>query len=190
MKDPFGQADEAVLDWALRSTLSALSFGASITVFAAIAPLVFLSGDTEIKKPEPLVNPIIQPEVNTTVSHIGENIVEGKTEYVPVTQGVTSYPNNKIDDNIVSNGVTESVSQEGDKKKEASVNQVQQLISKGKAPKSLEAAGTPRTKFEQPHLHFKGKDALNKDGTWKHGGRKLTNKEVDFIKSIGWKTPK
>ena len=44
---------------------------------------------------------------------------------------------------------------------------------------------------EQDHIHFKGKgnNALNIDGTWKHGGRELTNEEKKYLKGIGWKIP-
>ena len=44
---------------------------------------------------------------------------------------------------------------------------------------------------EQEHIHFKGKgnNALNIDGTWKHGGRELTNEEQKYLKGIGWKIP-
>ena len=43
-------------------------------------------------------------------------------------------------------------------------------------------------KHEKPHVHFKDGNALNQDGTWKHGGRKLTNKEKKFLEKYDWKT--
>jgi hypothetical protein len=57
--------------------------------------------------------------------------------------------------------------------KNSSPNQFRQLISKDKAPKSIEAIGT---EGRMPHIHFKGNSALYIDGTWKHGIKKLTNK--------------
>ena len=38
-------------------------------------------------------------------------------------------------------------------------------------------------------MHFKDGNALNQDGTWKHGGRELTNEEKKYLKGIGWKIP-
>ena len=42
--------------------------------------------------------------------------------------------------------------------------------------------------YEKPHVHFKDGNTLNQDGTWKHGGRDLTNKEKEFLKRYGWET--
>jgi len=68
-----------------------------------------------------------------------------------------------------------------------SPNQVRKLISKGMAPKSIEAIGT---EGRMAHIHFKEGSALYFDGQWKHGYKKLTNKEIEFIKSIGWNLPR
>lgn len=79
--------------------------------------------------------------------------------------------------------------------KSLSDQQVREKIRKGQAPGSIDRLdkGNPENN-EGPHLHFKkdkkGDHALFKTGIWKHGGRKLTNNEIDFIKKIGWKLPK
>ena len=70
-----------------------------------------------------------------------------------------------------------------------SVNQMQKQIQTGKAPRTVLAAGTPRLPGEKPHIHFTDGSALNIDGTWKHGGRALTNAERDWLTSNGWKLP-
>ena len=69
-----------------------------------------------------------------------------------------------------------------------SLNQMQKEILTKKAPKSLERVDKPNFPFEQPHVHFNDaeKSALNIDGTWKHGGKILTNIEKKWLKSHGW----
>jgi hypothetical protein len=67
-------------------------------------------------------------------------------------------------------------------------NQLQKDIEKGKAPKSINRYDIGKGKHEKPHVHFKDGNALNQDGTWKHGGRKLTNKEKKFLEKYDWKT--
>ena len=71
--------------------------------------------------------------------------------------------------------------------KPKSPNQLKQDIKRGKAPISIERCDFKKDN-DKPHVHFKDGNALNKDGTWKHGGRELTNKEKDFLKRYDWKT--
>ena len=73
-----------------------------------------------------------------------------------------------------------------------SINQLKEDIRKGKAPKRIVRIDPGTNKpGEQVHIHFKGKgnNALNKDGTWRHGGVELTNEEKKYLKEIGWKIP-
>lgn len=71
-----------------------------------------------------------------------------------------------------------------------SLNQLQKTIEKGQGPKYIRRFKSGKIKGEQDHVHFKdGKHALNKDGTWKHGGRNLSNAESKFLKDAGWKVP-
>lgn len=42
---------------------------------------------------------------------------------------------------------------------------------------------------EKDYVHFRDGAALNKDGTWKHGSRKLTNKGIRYLEKNGWKIP-
>lgn len=67
-------------------------------------------------------------------------------------------------------------------------NQLKKAIEKGKAPKSIDRYDVGRGDYEKPYVHFKDGNALNQDGSWKHGGRDLTNKEKEFLKRYGWKT--
>lgn len=70
-----------------------------------------------------------------------------------------------------------------------SVNQVVKMIARDQAPSSIDGAHVPRIPFEKPHIHFTDGSALNSDGTWKHGGRALTNAEYAFVQMIGWTLP-
>ena len=71
-----------------------------------------------------------------------------------------------------------------------SPNQMQQQVSRGQAPDSVDRVDSPRFPNEKPHIEFKDGNALNKDGTWKHGGRDLTNAEKEWITDNGWSLPK
>ncbi len=70
-------------------------------------------------------------------------------------------------------------------------NQLQKKVEKGQAPNSIDRfdKGNPNHN-EADHVHFKSGDALYKNGKWKHGGRKLNNKEKEFLKDTGWSLPK
>lgn len=73
------------------------------------------------------------------------------------------------------------------------INQAQQQVYREQAPKSVERVDEKRDygsqHHEKEHVHFKGGHALNKDGTWKHGGRKLSNSEKQWLEQIGWRAP-
>ena len=75
--------------------------------------------------------------------------------------------------------------------KRISINQMQQQVVRGKAPKTITRVEKAiRERMEKAHVHFKDGSALNRDGTWKHGGKKLTNKECKWLKEAGWRLPK
>ena len=74
-------------------------------------------------------------------------------------------------------------------KKQTSGNMNEQ-VKKGQAPKSVARVDKGRIPHEKDHINFKDKNALNHDGTWKHGGRTLTNNEVEWIEKNGWTIPK
>lgn len=70
-----------------------------------------------------------------------------------------------------------------------SVNQIRQQIKRGQAPESVNRIDSGKGN-EKEHIHFDNdKHALNIDGTWKHGGKKLTNTEKEWLKNIGWRLP-
>ncbi|MGW4116857.1 PA14 domain-containing protein [Actinosynnema sp. NPDC004786] len=78
----------------------------------------------------------------------------------------------------------------------ASVGRINSDVRKGRAPKTVKRADTGKIPGEQEHVHLKDKPnqsqaphALNKDGTWKHGGRPLTNEEKSYLKGQGWVLP-
>lgn len=70
-----------------------------------------------------------------------------------------------------------------------SINQLNKDIQKGKAPEGITRfdKGTDRP-GEQPHVHI-GKNALNQDGTWRHGATELTKEQIKYLESNGWKIP-
>ncbi len=71
------------------------------------------------------------------------------------------------------------------------VNQMNKQIKSGKAPKGIVRVDQPKIAYEKPHVHFGEKDALNIDGTWKHGGNiTLTNAQKEWLLNNGWKLPK
>jgi len=72
-------------------------------------------------------------------------------------------------------------------------SKMQQEVKKGKAPKSVDRVDKGKGPYEKDHVHFRGnkntESALNKDGTWKHGSKTLTNEEKDWLLKNGWKIP-
>jgi RHS repeat-associated protein len=73
--------------------------------------------------------------------------------------------------------------------KPTSAGQMNQQIKRGQSPHSTTSADVPRTPNEKPHVHFENGQALNNDGTWKHGGRSLTNAEKQWLKQNNWQLP-
>lgn len=71
-----------------------------------------------------------------------------------------------------------------------SPNQMNQQVQRGQAPNTVDRVDSARFPHEQPHIEFKDGNALNIDGTWKHGGRALTNAEADWISGNGWSLPR
>jgi hypothetical protein len=71
-----------------------------------------------------------------------------------------------------------------------SLNQVNQFIQKGQAPKTITRVDKGLIKGELDHIHFDDGSALNRNGTWKHGEKKLTNQEIKFLQQNGWTLPK
>jgi hypothetical protein len=76
------------------------------------------------------------------------------------------------------------------KGKKTSVNQMEEQVKRGKAPKSVDRVDRGRSSHEKPHIHFKDGSALNEDGTWKEGKKNLTNEEKGWIEDNGWTLPK
>lgn len=76
--------------------------------------------------------------------------------------------------------------------KEISINQINQKIQKGQAPKSIIRAESDKfssSKIDPDHIHFDNGSALRRDGTFKHGWKKLTNEEKEFLIKNGFKIP-
>ncbi|MBU4510157.1 hypothetical protein KJ830_03810, partial [bacterium] len=70
-----------------------------------------------------------------------------------------------------------------------SINQMNQQIKKGQSPKSVERVDAGKGAFEKNHIHFDDGSALNCDGTWKHGEKKLTKLEIEWLINNGWIIP-
>ena len=73
--------------------------------------------------------------------------------------------------------------------KHLSINQADRLIQKGKVPKSVTRADKGKVFGEQDNIHFSDGTAINRDGTFKHGGRNLSRDEQEFLRQAGFNTP-
>jgi len=73
-----------------------------------------------------------------------------------------------------------------------SINQLQQMVLKKQAPKTMINfhKGSSSIVGEIPHVHFSNGAALYIDGTWKEGFKQLTNAEKEFLLQHGWILPK
>lgn len=71
-----------------------------------------------------------------------------------------------------------------------SVNQLNKLIRKGKLPKTIKRFDKGKTVGELDHVHFSDGSALNINGTWKHGFKVLTRKEIETLSRYGWTIPR
>ncbi|WP_339792570.1 RHS repeat-associated core domain-containing protein [Tissierella sp.] len=78
----------------------------------------------------------------------------------------------------------------GKKNEAKSINQLNNDITKKKAPMGLKRFDKSHGKGGQEHVHFDNNSALNKDGSWKEGDYKLSNKIIDYLKENGWKINK
>jgi hypothetical protein len=68
---------------------------------------------------------------------------------------------------------------------------MQNEVRLGRAPAGIERVDVGKVRGEQPHVHFtRGRHALNKDGTWKHGGGlRITNAQRKWLTKNGWTVP-
>ena len=72
--------------------------------------------------------------------------------------------------------------------KGCSVNQMNEEIKKGKAPKGVDRIDRPKIEGEQIHAHFNKGSAINIDGSLKHGtGKELTQAITKWLRKNGWK---
>jgi hypothetical protein len=78
---------------------------------------------------------------------------------------------------------------ENKKSEPKSPNQMNQQIKTGNSPRDVKRVDVGRVKGEQNHIHFKDGSALNRDGTWKHGKRHLSNAEKQWVQENGWTLP-
>jgi hypothetical protein len=134
--------------------------------------------------PDPNLNPA--PFTPTTLEEL-------RTELVgigPVDSSTYSPADGPI---LPSNLLTQSRDGDSAGVKPKSSNQMQKEVERGQAPKTIERVdkGVDRPGLkEKPHIHLEDGSALNNDGTWKHGGRPLTEAEKRWILQSGWKLPK
>src|SRR5690606_12198005 len=72
------------------------------------------------------------------------------------------------------------------------INQMNQEIRHGQAPPSIvrvDHAEIPNVPEQMAQVHFSDGSALKYDGSWKHGGRVLTNREKDWLRKWSWGIP-
>jgi hypothetical protein len=70
-----------------------------------------------------------------------------------------------------------------------SVNQLNEEIKRGKAPRGITRVDRGKVYGEQDHIHFVDRSALNRDGTWKHGGTNITKEQAEWLRNNGWRLP-
>jgi len=70
-----------------------------------------------------------------------------------------------------------------------SVNQMNRQVQRGAAPRGVKRIDIGKVMGEQDNIHFDDGSALNRDGTWKHGERTLTNAQKEWLTKGGWKLP-
>ena len=71
-----------------------------------------------------------------------------------------------------------------------SINQLNILAQTGKLTKTITRFDKGKIFGELDHVHFSNGSALNINGTWKHGSKILTNKEIKILTQNGWILPK
>jgi hypothetical protein len=81
-------------------------------------------------------------------------------------------------------------SDEGGSKKRSTAGNMQKQVERDQAPRSVDRVDKARFPHEKDQVHFEDGSALNYDGTWKHGGRPLTNTEKEWLQENGWTVPK
>jgi RHS repeat-associated protein len=110
--------------------------------------------------------------------------IDDKYEAKTVTSTTSSPPPNNW-------GNKKKDEKKDENSKSKTANQIQESISKQKAPKDVKRLDTWKVKGEQDHIHFKeNNSALNRDWTWKHWDKNLSNAEKTWLETIWWKVPK
>lgn len=77
----------------------------------------------------------------------------------------------------------------GTEGKPLSINQMNQQIERGQAPQGITRIDRGKVPGEQDHAHLGEKHAINRNGTWKHGGTNLTREQADWLRGNGWSIP-
>jgi RHS repeat-associated protein len=73
-----------------------------------------------------------------------------------------------------------------------SINQLNQDVKAGRAPKGIKRfdKGRGTKNLPEDEVHFDNGSSLYRSGKWRHDkGHKLTNKQIDYLKQNGWKIP-
>jgi RHS repeat-associated protein len=78
----------------------------------------------------------------------------------------------------------------GGPKQRSRAGNMQRQVEKGQAPKSVDRVDPADFQSKADHVHFKDDSTLYNDGTWKHGGRVLTNVEKAWLEKNGWSLPR
>ncbi|CAF1291709.1 unnamed protein product [Rotaria sordida] len=67
---------------------------------------------------------------------------------------------------------------------------MQKQVDRNQAPKSVDRVDSATPPYDRlDHVHFTDGSALYNDATWKHGGRRLTNAEKEWLTANGWPLP-
>lgn len=144
--------------------------------------------DPDKGKPTTCFTPDSMPEIPTTCVTPMEPISTGAICVLPIVQPekplICAYPAEAPKGPLVLYKNNEN---------HTPINQIKQLIDKGKAPKTIQRIDKAKQgSAEQDHIHFKDDWSINRDGTLHHSPvenqtRRISNSEKEFLKKAGFK---
>ncbi len=79
--------------------------------------------------------------------------------------------------------------------RQGNINQMNQAIARGQAPRGIRRVDRGQVRGEQDHVHFRDGRALNRDGTWKHNNNtgpnrdSMTRAQKEWLQENGWNLP-
>jgi hypothetical protein len=162
--------------------------------FAFVIPLLIWGGQFVLPTLTTIVTPVICGAVTGAIAYGGYKLAS-MINIKDLNAGSPNYTACFYATNIshYQQEMAKAKAQEKEKgtksNEKRSPGNLQQQVEKGKSPRSVERVDKGRGKYEKDHVHFEDGSALNSDGTWKHGSKKLTRHEKEWLYKGGWKFP-